>query len=85
MFIRGVVETERVKKFDNGKVLRDVEVLETLTNGKHDKVWIQVWGENGIDTTEGAKIDVEVRMRTENFTRKDGSLGTKTKLVAVTK
>lgn len=83
MLIRGVVETEIKKKFDNGKVLREVEILETFTNGKHEKTWIQVWGDNGIDTREGAVVDVEVRMKTDFFTKKDGSAGQKTKLVAV--
>lgn len=83
MFVKGVVETEKVKRFDNGKVLREVEILETLMNGKHDKLWVQIWGENGVKTDEGSKIELEVRMRTETFIRKDGTMGQKTKLVAV--
>lgn len=84
MLIRGTVETEKVKRFDNGKVLREVEILETYLNGKHEKVWVQVWGENGVDTKEGGKIDVEVKLRIERFTRKDGGEGMRAKLVAVT-
>ena len=83
MLVRGVVETEKRRVFSNGKVLREVEILEQLVNGKHEKIWVQVWGENGLDTSEGAKVDLEVVLRTDRFQRKDGSYGQRTKLVAV--
>ena len=84
MFLKGVVENEKKTVFDNGKVLRDVTILEEFSNKKHAITSFQIWGENGVDTGEGKKVEVEVRLQTEFFRRKDGSQGSKTKLVAMT-
>lgn len=83
MLISGTVERESKKVFDNGKVLRDVQVLEKFRNGRHGLTWIQVWGENGIDTKPGAKIDCEVELQVSSFAGKDGVQRTRAKLVVV--
>lgn len=83
MLISGTVERVAVRKFDNGKILRDVQVLEKFRDGRHGLTWIQVWGEGGMETKPGAKVDCEVELQVSNFTGKDGVQRRRAKLVVV--
>lgn len=83
MLVRGIVAREDRKVFDSGKVLRTVKVVENFENGDIVAVYVQVWGENGVDTSVGKRVELEVVQRSNRYTGKDGKERFQTKNIAV--